>query len=146
MKLLQTLTLSAFQKQVIAKIVAAPTPKKAATDIAANHNLQTARNLLANLGIITFTENEAHLTELGTNLAVEEDIAYESGQLTDAGQALVGGAAGTIYQPTDPSMGMDDMSLENPEDDALDVPPPPPTATGGARNESLTLLQQVLRM
>jgi len=140
MKLLQTITLSTFQKQVIALIVAARTPKVAAVDIAANHNLQTARDILAKLGVITFTDADAHLTDKGTQLAVEEDIADESGQLTDAGQALVGNNT-----PPAPAMpGMDDMGMGSPEDDALDIPPPPPAATGGQRVEAYTLLQSLM--
>lgn len=143
MKLLRSITLSTFQKQVIAMIVAARTPKVAAADIASNHNLQTARNLLAELGIITFTETEAHLTEQGTQLAVEEDIADESGQLTDAGQKLIGSPS---PQPNT-ELGMNDMDTGNSEEDALDIPPPPPTATGGQKVESYTsLLQQILSM
>ena len=144
MKLLQTIRPTTFQQQVIASIIAAETPKMAATQIAANQNLQTARDLLAKLGIITYTEIDARLTERGTQLAVEENIADESGELTDHGQSLISGQQ-QQQQPPNDDMGMD---VEAPDEAALDVPPPPPptgpNGLAGTPVESMTLLQQML--
>ena len=79
------------QKQVIAKIAASPTPQVAAGEISSNVNIVAARNQLMNLGIVAFADNQATLTALGGQIAVEEDIVDQSGQLTANGQKLAYG-------------------------------------------------------
>jgi len=76
------------QKRVIAKIAASPTPTVAAGEISNDVNIVAARNELAKLGVITFNQNEASLTSRGAQIAVDENITDESGQLTPDGEAL----------------------------------------------------------
>jgi len=99
MRILSSIHPSATQKQVIALILAAATPKLAAESLAGSQNLIAARNMLMKLGIINFAAGEASLTDAGMRIATEENIADEMGELTDAGRALVPGAAPAPQQP-----------------------------------------------
>jgi hypothetical protein len=87
MKLLDTVRLSSNQKRVIAKIIAAPTPKIAAEEISDGANMIKARDVLIDLGLITVTLNdEAALTDKGQQLAQAENLADQSGNLTPDGE------------------------------------------------------------
>lgn len=90
MHVLKSFRPTTTQKQVIATILSAPTPTVAAGTIASTPNMKVARNLLGQLGLITFTDNTVGLTDSGLKLARDEGIADEGGQLTDMGQQLVG--------------------------------------------------------
>lgn len=90
MRLLNTIHPSETQKQVIALILAAANPTIAGDDISKTPNLVAARNMLAKLGVINFDMGNAELTDDGAALAVEQNIADESGQLTADGTALIG--------------------------------------------------------
>lgn len=79
------------QKQVMAMVLSAPTPKVAAEQIGAHINLKAAREQLAQLGLLTYTSNTAGLTDKGMALAHSENIADEGGRLTNQGRQLVGG-------------------------------------------------------
>lgn len=87
---MNTVRPSETQKQIIALIIAAPTPRVAGDDISQTPNLVAARDILAKLGMINFDMGNAELTEAGSALAVDQNIADESGMLTDYGTQLVG--------------------------------------------------------
>lgn len=90
MHLLSTLRPTNSQLTVIAKIVANQEhPARAAAEISNNENLIAARNMLMKLNVITYSANEATLTDKGIQLAKEQGITDESGQLTDEGNKLV---------------------------------------------------------
>lgn len=76
------------QKRVIAKIIASPTPSVAASEISNDVNVVGARNELMKLGIITFSNGQAALTDQGAQIAVDENITDETGQLTPTGEQL----------------------------------------------------------
>src|SRR3972149_829856 len=76
------------QKRVLAKIIAAPNSKVAGEQISGNVNMVAARNMLMKLGVITVSAGTAELTDKGTQIAQDENIADASGQLTDVGNAL----------------------------------------------------------
>jgi hypothetical protein len=88
MRLLSAVHPTTNQKRVLAKILAAPTPTVAGEEISKDANLVAARNMLMKLGVITFANNEATLTDRGQQIAVDENIADQSGQLTQVGQQL----------------------------------------------------------
>jgi hypothetical protein len=134
MKLLSTVRLTDSQKRVIAKIAAAPTPNVAATDISKDANLVAARNMLMQLGAITYSEQEAQLTDKGQQLGVAENIIDDSGQLTDVGTKMASTESNGLPTPgaepgsaapeggmdvgmsdpsTAPPQNSDDMSLES---------------------------------
>lgn len=89
MHLLSTIHPTQNQLRVLAKIIVSKDkPTIAAAKISADANLVAARNLLAKLNLITFTDNNATLTDKGIKVAQDQDIADESGQITDTGAKL----------------------------------------------------------
>lgn len=119
------------QKRVLAKIAAAPTPTVAAEEISKNANLVAARNMLMKLGVITFADNEAALTDKGQQIAQEENVVDEGGQLTELGQKLA-------Y--TDPMGKPDADNAGGPPQQQQPAPPP----GGGLSLESFALLKELL--
>lgn len=90
-KLVDTIQLTTNQKAVIAKIVAAATPKVAAEDVSHNPNIVEARKMLEKHGFITFREGVlAALTASGKKIAIDSDIIDATGGLTVEGNKLVG--------------------------------------------------------
>lgn len=150
MRLLSTIRLTDSQKRVIAKISAAATPTVAGEEISKDANLVAARNMLMKLGVITFVDNRAEITDKGNQLAVEENIVDEQGELTELGNKLAFTASNG--QPTgDAAQGGDTMAggmEEPPMDPSIDpaaqapgeVPPPGDELS----LESFALLKQVL--
>lgn len=76
------------QKAVLAKIVAAETPKLAANDISKNRNLVVARDMLKKLGFITLDDEGATLTDEGTKVLTDQGLADDMGELTDSGRKV----------------------------------------------------------
>ncbi|MEM4258037.1 MAG: hypothetical protein QXL17_02655 [Candidatus Thermoplasmatota archaeon] len=91
-KFIKNIRLTDTQKQVMAKIVAAPTAKIAAEDISEGRNLVAARDMLVNMGLISFQEDKsAELTDEGKVVAKEENIIDDTGSLTPDGEKLAFG-------------------------------------------------------
>ena len=87
MKMLNSVRLSDNQKRVIAKIIAAPTPKVAAEEISNGINLKQARDALVDLQLVSQSlDDHAELTDKGRQLAQDENLADESGQLSPEGE------------------------------------------------------------
>ena len=120
------------QKQIMAMVLSAPTPKVAAEQIGAHLNLKAAREQLAQLGLLTYTGNSAALTDQGMSLARSENIADEGGQLTDRGQQLVG----------DQDVGTNSMGMPGEEPPIGGVPSNSPL---GAPMESFSFLRELMR-
>lgn len=123
------------QKKVLAKIIASPSPKVAGEEIIGDENLVAARNILMKLGVVTFSGGNAELTDKGKQIAQDENIADEGGQLTDAGNILAYGEEGAPgQQPSQPELGM-----------------PPPAPLGGELGggplgvESFLLLRDLIK-
>lgn len=93
------------QKRVLAMIIASPSPKVAGEKISGDENMIAARNILMKLGVITVSGGNAELTDTGEQIAQDENIADGSGQLTDLGNELVGGAEGQSPQQPQPELG-----------------------------------------
>lgn len=88
MRLLSAVHPTMNQKRVLAKIIAAPTATVASEELSKDPNLVAARNMLMRLGVISLVNNEATLTDKGQQIATEENICDQSGQLTHVGQQL----------------------------------------------------------
>lgn len=115
MKMLNSVRLSDNQKRVIAKIIAAPTPKVAAEEISNGVNLKQARDALVDLQLVKQSLNDhAGLTDKGRQLAQEENLADESGQLTPDGEK---------WAFTDEYGGDDADSATPPEADQTGIAP-----------------------
>jgi hypothetical protein len=80
------------QKRVLAIIIASPSPKVANEELTGDENLMAARNILMKLGVVTVVAGAAELTDKGTQIAQDERITDETGQLTDLGNELAFGA------------------------------------------------------
>jgi hypothetical protein len=131
MRLLSAVHPTTNQKRVLAKILAAPTPTVAGAEISKDANLVAARNMLMKLGVISFANNEATLTDRGTQIAAEENISDQAGQLTPAGQQLA-------YTNSRDKPDSDQASGTQPQQSAPDTSLDMPT-------ESMKLLKQFLR-
>lgn len=99
MRILDTFRPTTVQKQVIAKIAGAATPTVAGDAASMGVNTVAARDMLIKLGLITFANGEAALTDAGAQLAKAENITDETGGLTQVGQTL---ASSTETQPATP--------------------------------------------
>lgn len=88
MRIIDTVRLTNNQKRVIAKIKASPTPKVALEEISDDQNLIAARNMLVKLGLVEIVAGEVFLTDSGEQMAVDENIVDEAGELTQTGNEL----------------------------------------------------------
>jgi hypothetical protein len=141
MRVLPTVSLTANQKRVLAKIAAAPTPKVAGEEISGDQNLAGARDQLAHLGAIEFVAGEASMTDKGQQLARDSNVVDDSGQLTPDGEQLAyTDAAGkqdkdaTKAPPTTAPAGVPPMGLGAPPLGAA-----PPAPGGGGMQLDLTM-------
>jgi hypothetical protein len=96
------------QKAVLAKITAAATPQLAAADISDTPNLVAARDMLDKLGLIEIDNEGAHVTDLGREVMVNQNLATPDGQLTDDGQQAAYGDEADDAAPA-PDSSMDDF-------------------------------------
>lgn len=85
----RTVMLTNIQKAVLAAVFNSPTPEAAFEAINGSPALVTARNILERLGLISIESTKASLTDEGNAAIVANNIADESGQLTDVGTALI---------------------------------------------------------
>lgn len=85
----QSVMLTVTQKAILAVIYNAPTPEVAFASTNGTSALVTARNLLERLGLIQVAGNKAGLTDSGKQAVAANNIADETGQLTDDGAALI---------------------------------------------------------
>lgn len=76
---------TAHQKTVLAIIASSATPKIAAEDLTSNPNTKEAADLLVQLGAVSVENGEAVLTQVGDQLARDENIIDEMGGLTPNG-------------------------------------------------------------
>jgi len=87
-------TLSTFkptdnQMKILAMLAAnKDKPNVAAKQLSGDANIVGARDLLMKMNIITYSDTDAALTDLGTSLAVDSGIIDDSGNLTDLGNKL----------------------------------------------------------
>lgn len=118
--MLDTIRLSDTQKRVIAKIIAAPTPKVAAEEISDGDNMIKARDILMDLGLITMSlDDHAELTDNGRQVARDENLVDETDNLTPDGEKYA-------YTDTTGGDDKDNQPGEQPQDAAGgDMPPMP---------------------
>jgi UTP:GlnB (protein PII) uridylyltransferase len=82
----KSIQLQGVEKYVLAKIVAAETDLNAYEAISRGNNVVAARDKLAKLGLITVAENDAKITDSGTEALRKEALIDEMGELTEEGQ------------------------------------------------------------
>lgn len=76
---------TSHQKTVLAIVASSPSSKVAAEYIMQNPNTKEAADLLVQIGVLTLDNNEAALTDSGQQLAIDENIIDEMGELTSNG-------------------------------------------------------------
>ena len=77
------------QQKVMAKILAAPTPLVAFSEISSGPNLIAARDILQKLGLIDFKEDEsAEVTDTGMQILRSLNIVDDMDELTDEGRNM----------------------------------------------------------
>ena len=82
--------LSDSQKAVLAIIALSPSPVVAASTIEQRDNLVMARNLLMKIGAVEAIDGQsAQLTPKGEQLAQDQNIIDDAGEVTDDAQDLV---------------------------------------------------------
>lgn len=80
--------LSKTQRKVIAEIIASPSPRIVFDKLLGNPNDIAARDFLKRKKLIKVTNNGITMTDLGIQLAKEENIIDDSERLTPEGEAL----------------------------------------------------------
>lgn len=86
-QVLRNIRLSDIQKEVLAKTIAAPNEDVAGDEILdGGRNYVGAKNILVRLGLMTFHDNEATITQTGHEVMKRANLIDETGQLTDEGQ------------------------------------------------------------
>ena len=88
MRVLSSIHPSNNQRRVLAKIIASPTPKVAGEQLEHDQNMTAARDALIKLGLVNNDDHQVTLTDKGTQLAQDENIIDQSGQLTYKGKQL----------------------------------------------------------
>lgn len=73
------------QKAVLAIIASSPTSKVAAEEVTKDPNTKEAADILTKLGAVTFDGVDLAFTDVGEQLAQDENIVDMSGALTTAG-------------------------------------------------------------
>lgn len=85
----KSVMLTVTQKSILAALYNSPTPEAAFEAINGTTMLITARNLLERLGLIQVVGNKAGLTDMGREAVIANNIADETGKLTDEGTAMI---------------------------------------------------------
>lgn len=90
MKTLKSVNLTNNQLRVLAIIAANKSnPKTAAKQISTGYNIIAARNILLDLEAITYSSTKATMTDKGEQLAQDNDIIDDAGEITDTGNQLL---------------------------------------------------------
>jgi len=135
MRILPALRLTDTQKQVLAKILASPTPKVAGEQISKDQNSIAARDILVKLGLITYLNGNAALTDKGQQIAQDEDVENQGGDLTQSGEQDAFGDEGADQMGTQDINGLgSEPELAPIGGEPVEEPEPP--------RESLRLVQK----
>lgn len=81
-----TIQLSSAEKYVLTKLIAVETPLNAYEEVSRGNNVVAARDKLTKLGLMTFAENDAQITENGQEALRKEGLVDEMGSLSEEGQ------------------------------------------------------------
>jgi len=84
-EILPTVRLTNTQKEVMTRIIAAPTEKLAAEQIMDGRNMIAARDILIDLRLIVADHKAAVVTPEGEQVMKDYNLLDEQGQLTDEG-------------------------------------------------------------
>jgi len=133
----ESIALSAAEKFVLTKLIAAETPQNAFQEVTRGDNVVAARDKLTKLQLMTTTNDTAQITEQGQEVLRKEALIDESGQLTEEGQMY-----GFAQTPEDAAKADHDLKgkPEAPMQPTAEQPPmsgaSPTDSTGAASQQS----------
>lgn len=90
----KNIILNNTQRQVLARVIEAPTPVVALQQTQNNANFTTATKQLMQLGLLTKEDGGLSATDVGYETAVEENLIDSEGNITDAGKIALSGKPG----------------------------------------------------
>jgi len=131
-RVLPTIHLSDMQSVVLAKIVAAATPQLGYEAINNSRNLVGARDELKRLGLIGVTGGTVTVTDLGKQIMQAENLASETGELTDRGNKFA-----EVQNPNDLKDIDKPEGAQEPQPTSGTVPPTEPEPTSVPESFSL---------
>ncbi len=88
MRTLPDIRLTDNQKRVLAKVIAAPTPKVGLEEISTKQGFLAARDLLVRLNLLSLDNGGASVTDQGKQIMQDEALLDPGGQLTPDGEQL----------------------------------------------------------
>lgn len=102
MRLLPTIKPTQNQLKVLAILANnQDDPLAAAKELSNGRNLVMARNILMDMGAITYSNVKAELTDVGRIVAQNNDIMDDGGNVTDFGQSLLSPEQQPEQQPVE---------------------------------------------
>lgn len=110
---LTNVTLNDNQKQLLVRIQSAATPLLAGKECRNGQESMEAAKVLIDLGLITYSNEECVITDVGTNKMTDENLIDDSGQLTPYGTEVKANSKSNTGAAT--------------------APPPPPQPTGSEK-------------
>ena len=116
--ILPSIRLTDTQKSVLTTIKSAPTPQVALENISTGRNMLAARDILKQLGLITFDDDSAEITNDGTETMKNANLIDDSGELTDEGRSFAQGAEANTQNPA----GQDSTEMLEPNNQPESVP------------------------
>ncbi len=124
-RIVKNVQMSDNQKRVLCKIVAAPTPKIAISEIKGNQNLMAAANMLQQLGLIAVKDYNVTVTDAGMQTMRDYALVDEAGTLTQDGETFAFTDSADNQTNANPqSPPQSDPFQAGPVDDQMDMAPP----------------------
>lgn len=98
-------------------------PSQAAAQLNTSANLVSARKLLMDLRLLSYSDNSAVLTDKGLQLAKDNNIIDDAGELTDIGNKLIPQDATKTQDNPEIDMGANDFGNPTNQEPASLAPP-----------------------
>jgi hypothetical protein len=145
-QILTTIHLSDIQKELLAKVKAAPNSIVAHELISntadnVDDNFVKAKETLKQLGIVKEIGNSIEITEKGLEVLTDENIIDESGELTEFGRQLADIDRNEISSQQ-PNQQQNDMGMEDPMGDG-ELPPMESFSLLKSINNEIDLLENI---
>ena len=113
---LTNVSLNTNQKQLLVRMMSAATPLLAGKEVRNGSEAMTAAKVMIDLGLISYNNEEAVITDTGLQKMKDENLIDQSNQLTQYGNSLVssGSAGNATAPPPEPQTPDDGLpSLES---------------------------------
>lgn len=112
-RILTSIHLSDIQKEVLAKVKAAPNTTMAWEEIIGvsadvDNNYAAARDVLGNLGLLKVGDGELEVTQKGEEVMKDSNLIDDMGELTDVGRELASNNTQQAQQSAQPNPPAED--------------------------------------